>query len=76
MIRATTRPPRRPAAEPELLDAMLAALRGVPPFSSQEAVRLLRFHGCRAAAVDIRMMLCPPYFRLIDRGWVCTWRLA
>ena len=75
MIRQTTPLPRRPSAEPELLDAMLEVLRNVPPFTSQQAVTLLRFAGCRAAAVDIRMMLCPPYFKLLDRGWVCTWRL-
>lgn len=76
MIRATTPLPRRPAAEPELLDAMLSALRGLPPFTSQQAVTLLRFAGCQAPAVDIRMMLGPPYFRLLDRGWVCTWRIG
>jgi hypothetical protein len=74
MIRASTPVPRRPAAEAELLDAMLRILRGKRPLSSAQVVALVR-PRTGAAAVDIRMMLCPPYFKLLERGWVCTWRL-
>lgn len=75
MIRAHTPLPRRPSAEPLLLDAMLRILRGRLPLTRERIVKLVRAET-GAAAVDIRMMLCPPYFKLVDRGWVCTWRIG
>lgn len=75
VIRATTPLPRRPRAEAELLDVMLRILRGRLPLTSERIVKLVR-PETGALAVDIRMMLRPPFFRLTDQGWVCTWRLA
>lgn len=81
MIRATTPLPRRPAAEAELLDDVLAVFRGRKSLPSSQVVRLVnqqRGMSARlpAAAVDIRLVLQPPYFRLLDSGqWRCLWEL-
>jgi hypothetical protein len=75
MIRKTTPLPRRPSAERVLLDKMLHLLRGKPPLTGDQVVRIVK-PATGAAAVDIRMMLCPPYFRLVDGGWVCIWRIG
>lgn len=78
MIRAYTPLPKPPSAErerPEIVDAMIRAVQGCGALSSSEIVVFTRAVLPQAKPHDIRMLLKPPYFRLTDAGWVCTWRL-
>lgn len=84
MLRATTPLPRRPSKEAELLDEVLAAFRrrGWKSATSGQVVRAVNFERSiadklPAAAVDVRLILAPPYFRLTDNGrWRCLWELG
>lgn len=80
MIRDTTPIQRRPRAESELLDVMLLLLKRKRPMTSGEIVTAVRHEFSTLGlpvplAVDIRLMLRPPYFRLTDTGWKCLWNL-
>lgn len=78
MIRDTTPLPRRPTAEAELLDEMLRLLQRRKPMWSGDIVKIVKQHAKvdrKLNGIDIRMMLCPPYFRLEDQGWRCLWNL-
>lgn len=78
MIRATTPLPKPPAAEkdPELLEAVLRAVRGSGPLTADTIVTRTKGLLPHASAHDIRMLLKPPYFELQSRGWVCRWHLG
>lgn len=78
MIRSTTPLPRRPRAEAELLNEMLRLLSRCPPMWSGDIVNIVKKNARvnrKLNGIDIRMMLCPPYFRLEDQGWRCLWNL-
>lgn len=78
MIRETTALPRRPRAEPELLDEMLRLLQRRRPMYSGDIVKIVKKHAKLKSVpngIDIRLMLCKPYFKLVDTGWICTFNL-
>jgi hypothetical protein len=80
MLRAHTPLPKRPAKEAELLDEVLAVFqpadrRRPPVLTSRQVVAAVRSRRPEALPIDIRLVLCPPYFQLTDRGWICKWLL-
>jgi hypothetical protein len=79
MLRASTPLPKRPAHEAELLDEVLAVFAGGRHLNSAEVVRAVNHQRALAgrlpaAAVDVRLVLQPPYFQLQPSGrWKSTW---
>ena len=61
-----------------LLDEMIRLIARLPPMSSSDIARIVCEHAeleKRPTAIDVRLLLKPPYFRLVGRGWICRWKL-
>lgn len=72
MTEATRTKPRT------LLDEMIRLTTRLPPMSSSDIARIVCDHAQvtpRPKPIDVRLLLKPPYFRLVGRGWICRWNL-